>query len=353
MKALALTRFTRLGAGPRLRTLQYIPYLESCGIEMHVSPFFPDEAILDLEQHKRRRASMVASSIARRLGALSTARNYDAIWLEAECIPLAPWLLERSLLSFAPPIVVDYDDAVFHNYEKFTAPIIRQIMNGKIESIMAFASVVIAGNAYIADRAKRAGAKRVEIVPTVLEPERYSVPDRNGRKTKTIGWIGSPSTAPYLLEIATVLRDVQRETGARIVVMGSGPFNIPGVKIEVLKWSEDTEADAAASFDVGIMPLPDRPWTQGKCGYKLIQYMASGLPVVASPVGVNSAIIIDRKTGFLASNAQEWKNALVTLLQNEDLREVMGREGRLRVLSDYSVSVTAPKVAAIIKSLVK
>jgi glycosyltransferase involved in cell wall biosynthesis len=350
MNVLALTRFTRLGAGPRLRTLQYIPYLERHGIHFDVSPFFPDEAITDLEQGKRRRASMVAGSVIRRIRALCSVNRYDAIWLEAECIPLAPWLFERAFLSWAPPVIVDYDDAVFHNYEKFTQPLLRPLLADKIESVMAFAAVVVAGNSYIGDRARQAGAKRVEIVPTVLEPERYPVPDRRGRETLTIGWIGSPSTAPYLLETAAALHAVQRQFGVKVVVMGSGRFAIPDVDLHILKWSEAAETAAAASFDIGIMPLPDQQWTRGKCGYKLLQYMASGLPVVASPVGVNPVIVTEGKTGFLASGTDDWKTALTALLSDAQLRQSMGAAGRARVLADYSVEATAPKLAAIIKS---
>ena len=115
--------------------------------------------------------------------------------------------------------------------------------------------------------------------------------------------------------------------------------------LEVIAWSEDTEVDAIQSMDIGVMPLPDTPWARGKCGYKLIQYMACGLPVVASPVGVNKEILEHGVNGFLAESDAEWRTAIEALISDPDLRRRMGAAGRKKVENEYSLQVWGPRVA--------
>jgi glycosyltransferase involved in cell wall biosynthesis len=134
-----------------------------------------------------------------------------------------------------------------------------------------------------------------------------------------------------------------------VVLVGSGDHDpLPGVAKDVLPWSEDSEVAQIQSFDVGIMPLPDGPFEQGKCGYKLIQYMACGLPVVASPVGVNTRIVEQGTTGFQASTDTEWVEALVKLAQDAGMRAALGKAGRTKVEQEYSLQVTAPRLLQII-----
>jgi len=218
--------------------------------------------------------------------------------------------------------------------------------------VMLHAEVVIAGNAYLAAYAHDAGAKRVEIIPTVIDLKRYPVVSTEKRdKVITIGWIGSPSTAKYLQEITPALVEVCAEGKAKVRLIGSGLVDLPDVDAEVLTWNEDTEADLMHSFDIGIMPLPDEPWARGKCGFKLIQYMACGLPVIASPVGVNCEIVEHGVNGFLASTKNEWIQALLMLRGNSELRWTMGAAGRRKVEEQYCLQVTAPKLVSLLQSV--
>jgi glycosyltransferase involved in cell wall biosynthesis len=246
------------------------------------------------------------------------------------------------------PCVVDYDDAVFHRYDMHDNRLIRTLLGKRIDAVMRQATTVVVGNDYLAERARHAGASRIEYLPSVVDTKRYSIREKTGDTFRT-GWIGSPITAPYLGLIRDALEEATKQFGARLVLIGSGDQDpLPGVAKEVLPWSEDSEVANVQSFDVGIMPLPDGPFERGKCGYKLLQYMACGLPVIASPVGVNSRIVEQGKTGFLASSTVEWLQALVMLSQNATMRSDLGKAGRKKAEQEYSLQITAPRLFKIL-----
>jgi glycosyltransferase involved in cell wall biosynthesis len=273
--------------------------------------------------------------------------RFDLLWIEKELLPWLPARLENLFLRRGIPRVVDYDDAVFHRYDRHRNPLIRAFLGKKIDAVMRQATTVVAGNEYLADRASRAGAARIEQLPSVVDINRYVVKEKAGDQFR-IGWIGSPVTAPYLGLIRDALEQVARLTGARLVLVGSGDQDpLPGLAKEVLPWSEASEVAHIKSFDVGIMPLPDGPFEQGKCGYKLIQYMACGLPVIASPVGMNKRIIEQGESGFLASTSADWVDALMMLYKDNGMRVSLGQVGRKKVEQEYSLLITAPRLLSI------
>jgi hypothetical protein len=278
-----------------------------------------------------------------------TARRSDVAWIEKEIWPWAPAFLDPGILGSRVPYVVDYDDAVFHNYDEHPNSFVRKVMGGKIDAVMRHAHTVVAGNSYIAERACAAGATRVEIVPSVVDATQY-VPRQNTANSSLVtGWIGSPATQ-YLLEplVSTVSRILREQRGCfRTVGARFDHPLFPGH--EMRKWSQATEAQEVAEFDVGVMPLRDAPFERGKCGYKLIQYMACGLPVVASPVGANRQIVRHGETGFLASTPEEWHSALSMLLGDPDLRRQMGAAGRRIFENEYSLQVTIPRIVDILR----
>jgi glycosyltransferase involved in cell wall biosynthesis len=157
-----------------------------------------------------------------------------------------------------------------------------------------------------------------------------------------VGWIGTPITSRYLQRLLPVFEDLQRDMRVRFVAVGAREADFAGTVVEVWPWTEDTEVSSIQAFDIGIMPLEDSPWERGKCGYKLIQYMACGIPVVASPVGVNREIVLPEENGLLADTIYEWKDALRSLLQaGATHRQAMGLAGRQRVEYQYSVRAQA------------
>jgi glycosyltransferase involved in cell wall biosynthesis len=168
----------------------------------------------------------------------------------------------------------------------------------------------------------------------------------------TVGWLGSPSTTRYVRLLANVFARLAASGPLRVVVVGGTPVTMPGVQVEQRPWSKDTEAGDIAGFDVGVMPLEDSPWERGKCGYKLIQYMAGGVPVVASPVGVNAELAVPEVTGLLASSDDEWVAALGRLRDDPALRRRLGEAGRALVERRYSLDVATPRLAKVLTDLV-
>ena len=348
MRLLTLTRYSSLGPSSRVRFYQYVPYLTSCGVELQVAPLLDDDYVRNLYTGKRQSISSVVMAYISRIARLANSHSFDLLWIEKE---LFPWLLawsESLLASQGVPYVADYDDAVFHRYGLHRSPLIRALLGKSIDGVMRQASTVVVGNNYLAERARCAGAIRIEYLPSVVDINRYSVREKTGKQFR-IGWIGSPITAPYLGLIWEALEEASKQINARLVLVGAGNQDpLPGIEKELLPWSEDSEVTHIQSFDVGIMPLPDGPFEQGKCGYKLIQYMACGLPVVASPVGVNTRIVEQGKTGFLASSNTDWVQALVMLSKDAGMRSDLGKAGRKRVEQEYSLQVTAPRLLEIL-----
>lgn len=347
-----LTRYERSGASSRLRLIQYAGPLGLQGISSSLQPFFDDRYLHRLYSGQSTLAPTLVA-YARRAWQLLKAGRGDLLWLEKESLPWLPWGIERFLLPRGVPLVVDYDDAVFHRYDLHRSAAVRRILGRKLDRLMASASLVTVGNRYLADRAKMAGAPNVEIVPTVVDLTAYTRrPAPFSASAPTIGWIGSPSTwTEYMAPMMPLLAQAAEAAGARVAAVGAGRAAAAHPLLDNLPWTEDSEVARIHEMDIGIMPLTDTPWARGKCGYKLIQYMACGIPVIASPVGVNAELVEHGVNGFLASSDAEWAEALQTLLHDPDLRARMGEAGRRKVEREYSLQVWGPRVAQMLRDV--
>jgi glycosyltransferase involved in cell wall biosynthesis len=214
---------------------------------------------------------------------------------------------------------------------------------------MRRARLVIAGNAFLAAHA-RAHSPRVEVVPTCVDPERQPLHRHGHGDLVRIGWIGSHTTASYLKPLLPVLAALNRgRTAAKLIVVG-GDTGVREPWIEHRSWALEEEPGVLASFDIGVMPLPDTEWARGKCGYKLLQYFAAGVPAVASPVGVAPALV-GQDRGLTASAPDEWRAALTRLIGDADERRERGAAARTFAERDYSYQRWAPELAALLRSL--
>lgn len=351
---LLLSRYTRLGASSRLRTMQYLPVLKSEGLNVQVAPFF-DDAYLDVlySGEGTRRSTM--DYMLHRVSQMRRRPKPDLIWIEKEALPWVPWLMERALIARGIPIVSDYDDAVFHRYDKHRSLVVRVLLGRKIGRLMAASALVVAGNPYLADHARHSGARQVETIPTVVDLDAYDVdPARKRRDKPRIGWIGTPETwQGFAQPVHKVLAHLLGQHKAVFRAVGAAMQPETRGTLELIPWTEGTEVELIKSMDIGVMPLPNTPWARGKCGYKLIQYMACGLPVVASPVGVNRDIVEHGVNGFLAESDEEWRAAIDTLLNDADLRHRMGTAGRRKVEQQYSLQIWGQRVAEMLRSVVE
>lgn len=287
--------------------------------------------------------------------------KFDVVWVQKEALPWVPLWLERWLLR-GVPYVLDYDDAVFHNYDMHSRAWIRRLYGLKQDGLMAGAALVVSGNEYLAQRAHDAGAPWVEVLPTVIDLHRYprltakaigASINAVSRSRPRIVWIGSPNTVHYLQLLREPFRQLAQTMPFTLRVIGGGAADFPGVDVEFVHWTEETEVISIQECDIGVMPLLDSPWERGKCGYKLIQYMASGLPIVASPVGVNVEIVRVGENGFLADTASEWVDALSMLIGDAALRQKMGMAGRKLVEEEYCVQQMAPRLVTLLRTASK
>jgi glycosyltransferase involved in cell wall biosynthesis len=217
-------------------------------------------------------------------------RNHDLVWIEYETLPWLPVWIEQFLLPRRVPYVLDYDDAVFHSYDMHRNSWIRKLLGNKHDVLMRGAAIVCVGNEYLAERARQAGAKQVEVIPTVVDLDRYPMLKENQMVRKEngipcVGWIGQRTTAAFLLPHINLFERLIEEGIARFSAIGIDDSTL-GLTMEFIPWGEESEVENIMNFDIGVMPLSDSPFQRGKCGYKLIQYLACGLPVVALHVGL-------------------------------------------------------------------
>ncbi len=340
MRVLFFTKYTRKGASSRLRTYQYIDFLEANGIQCYLSPFFDDEYLSEVYSSKTHNKVKALESFVKRLVKLFSVRKYDLVVIEKELFPYFPALPERILRWTGTKYIVDYDDAIWHNYDVSQNPIIRFFLRNKITWVMRSSYQVIAGNKYIKEKAIKSGAKKIQIIPTVVDLEKYKVRQYNLEKEEfVIGWIGSPITAKYLPFLKPLIENLSNEFRIRLKLIGA-THSIGLSEIEeMIPWEEAREVEFIRSFDVGIMPLEDNIWERGKCGYKLIQYMGCGVPVIGTPIGVNKELIRPKWNGFQASTPDEWEQALRYLILNRAEGVAMGINGRKLVEENYSLQV--------------
>lgn len=349
MRVGVLAKYAELSASTRYRFLQYAPALAARGIELELLPFFDDAYLSAKFATGRAKKRHVLIAYARRLGALAAARRFDVLWVHSELLPYQPAWAEALLDALGLPYVYDLDDAIFHQYDQHPRPLVRRLLSDKIAGVMRHARVVLAGSGYLATYARQ-HARDVRVVPTVVELSRWTArPPRPAHELFEIGWLGSPSTSEYLEAVHPALAKLAAARPVRFTTMGAKPLGWTDVPMRELSWSEAAEVEALHGVDVGIMPLPDTPWARGKCAFKLVQYMACGLPTVSSPVGANLEVVTP-ETGLFADGVEAWAAALGQLAEDPAKAAAFGAAGRARVEARYSVQSQAAAVADALES---
>ena len=284
---------------------------------------------------------------AARPGAFAAAAEADVVVVHRKLFRLGD--MNRLRRAAGTRLAFDLDDAVMvrPSGRRRQWSIFRAL---RFSRTVRFSRLFLAGNAYLASR----GPRRVPVVlrPTPVELSRYAPRSPHEGRGRVVGWIGTAATLRYLAGALPALRALARDRADLVLtVIGPEPAGIDGLEVTHVPWTEAGEADALRGLDVGILPLPDDPWTRGKCALKALQYMACGLPVVASPVGMNASVVADGETGFLATTDAEFAERLGRLLDDPLLRTAMGAAGRRRVEERYSNEVLTPPLARTLRSV--
>ncbi|TRX37057.1 glycosyltransferase family 4 protein [Flavobacterium restrictum] len=349
MRVLYLTKYSPNGASSRLRSYQYFPFLEAKGFSITVHPFFDENYLIDLYAGKKTAKVKLLKCYLNRFFTLFSVYKYDKIVIEKELFPYFFSWFERILALFKVNYIVDYDDAIFHNYDLSASKLIRFLFKNKIDTVMKYSGCVLAGNGYLYERAKEAGAKKIVILPTVIDVDAYKVTQKTADAKVIIGWIGSPSTFKYVKNYKMVFSELLQNNAVELHIVGATEDLGLGAKVKYLTWTAATEVGLISNFDIGIMPLENTPWELGKCAYKLIQYMGCGLPVVASAVGMNKEVV-DATTGFLVRSESEWLDKLNKLINDSILREQLGKNGRKKVESLYSLQKSSTILLSVLSN---
>ncbi|MGL6115878.1 MAG: glycosyltransferase family 4 protein [Cetobacterium sp.] len=344
IKILILTNYYQEGPSSRYRSFNYKKYFEKNNIEAEYLPLFRNGYIEKLYSGKKISFfSKMVDILKRILYLIGNKNKYTHIIIETELIKYLPYIIEEKLLK-GISYSLDFDDNPKSQYTKNI--ILKRIYGNKIEKLCKKAKFVTVGNNWYFEELK---TNNLIYLPTVIDLDKYTRMKKiEEKKEIKIVWIGSKSTLKYLQIIEKPLKNLSKKYQIKLKIIG-GKIELKDIALEYNEWSEDTEVDNILDGDIGIMPLYDTFWEKGKCGFKLIQYMACGLPVVASPSPANVEIIENKKNGYICETEDEWYNYLEVLILNSNLRKKMGEEGRKKIEKKYSYQVYGEKYANILR----
>jgi glycosyltransferase involved in cell wall biosynthesis len=359
MKVLGLASYPVEAAATRYRLQQFVQPLADRGIELTIRPFL-NSALFAQFYRKEAMVSTVLGllkSSLMRMSDVVAANSADVIMIQREAMllgpPLVEWMITRALKR---PVVLDLDDATYVSYTSPTYGRISKTLKwfSKTDDLIRWARVVTCGNRAIAEYVSNKGAK-ARVIPTVVDAEIFRPAETRSRHEPVLGWIGTHSTFPYLESIFPVLQDLARSYDFQVKIVGSGKteMGIPGVKVDNLPWNLEREVADFQSIDIGLYPIDaalySGNWAAGKSGFKALQYMAVGIPYVATPVGASAEIGIEGTTHFCARTNEEWHKSLSMLLSDPIMRAQMGAAGRAHVIEHYGLPAQADKLAAVLR----
>ena len=345
-KIIFLTKYSNLGASSRLRTLQYI---KNFNFKFGVNSLFDNNYIRALYENKPKSYILLYSFFNRIFFLFKN--KAKLIYIEKELFPYLPYFVDCFFLR-NKDYILDYDDAIFHKYENHKSRFIRFILKNKIPNLIRNAKLVIVGNEYLKNYAIKCKAKKVKVIPTSVDCNKYRYNAKaDNNDIYTIGWIGSPSTQNYLKIIHNALKTISKVHLVKLKVIGISNYYIKGVNVECEIWSEINETKLLSEIDLGVMPLPNNPFERGKCGYKIIQYGASCKASIASPVGANNKIISHGINGFLAKTTEDWIVYISKVINDKKLRHKLGYNARLNVEKNYSLKTNSEILENLILSV--
>lgn len=345
MHVLALSSYPARMASTRFRMCAYFDALRNAGIQVtHLSWLDDDTAAVLYESGQRVRK--VSGAVRGTLRSwLAVAKRVDAVWVLREAMLLGPPLVEF-LASLRVPLVYDYDDALWiepgRGWSKF---------QWKFDWMVRRADLCLAGSEQLAARA-RALHSHALVFPTVVQADSWTPAERSVSESIKIGWIGTHSTAPQLKLCRTALQRLRAEGIAyQLRIVGAGASLDLGVPAEFAPWKLDREIEDFRSLDIGLCPMFDSAWHEGKCGFKQLQMWAVGVPFVSSLVGGARDFLVHEENSLIARSESDWYTLLRRLVHDPELRAGLAKRGRTQVEARYSVEAQAPILINAFRSL--
>ncbi|HIP21002.1 MAG TPA: glycosyltransferase family 1 protein [Sulfurimonas sp.] len=362
MKILALTKYSHEGPSSRYRFYNYQECFEKQNIQMEIKPFFSKSYFASVGKIKK--LFIIFMSYLKRLflvfHLLVHKEKYDLVLVEYELFPYLPAWFESILKKRGIKYIVDYDDAIFHKYNMHSNVLVRSVLKNKIAKVMVYADHVIVCNAYLEAYAKKHNEYTLRL-PTVVLLDKYKKKMKVFTKEDNVfvmGWIGSRTTSVYVLEILPVIkRFVEKYKNVRFDLLGFDRTLLSNKEIgkyhlNIIDWLAEKEIENILTFDVGIMPLHDDPWSKGKCGFKLVQYMSCKKPVIASSVGMNCTLVKEGENGFLVTSVDEWFSAFEKLYLDVNLRKKMAESNFLKIETEYNHEKNCQKYVKLLQERV-
>ena len=324
----------------RFRFEQYIPILKNEGYQIHFSPFLDTKtwSALYKEGSILRKIYGIIRSFFRRLKTILFIYKYDYVFIHREASHIGPPFFEFVIAKiFRKPYIYDFDDAIWlPNYSESNARVHRLKAYWKVKYCIKWAGQVTVGNDYLAHYAK-AFNSNVMVIPTTIDTVNYHNVNTDYDQRIVIGWTGTHTTMRFLDFIVPIIKKLEARFDFEFRVISNQKPEYNLTSLNFVQWKRDTEIDDLNQISIGIMPLEQDIWSEGKCGFKCLQYMALGIPSVVSPVGVNNNIVNNDQNGFLAETPEEWEQALEKLIQSEEERKRVGLNGKETIKKEYSV----------------
>jgi len=351
------TKYTSKGPSSRYRSYNYFSYFKQAGYEIELSPLFPSKYLDIFFKKGKKSLYYIVKGYCNRLYNLLILKKYDVIVIEYELFPFLPYFIEWLFLKGSKNIVIDYDDAIFHNYDKSNHFIIKLLCRNKIYKLVRLANTVITGSPYLTETLEKYNQKIIEI-PTSIEFYKYQLikhkTELDTNKPFKVGWIGSKTQSINIAIVTEALKNLQKKYKIQLVLIGFDHFLehiLSGINYKLIEWKAETENEVLQSLDVGIMPLKPSYFNLGKCGFKLIQYMASGLPTISTPLEANVKINRDGNNLF-AANIDEWEQCFEEIINNKDyFKNEVGKKNLEIAKNYYSTEVNYKKYLSVFESI--
>ncbi len=325
----------------RFRFEQYLSFLKDNGWDYDFSYLISaeDDKFFYKSGNAFKKMIVIFRGYLRRMKDAKRVSEYDIVFVQREAFFTGTTKFEKKFSQSKAKLIFDFDDSIWlYNVSEANRSWAWLKNPEKTKQIIAMSDLIFAGNRYLADYAKQVN-DNIVIIPTTIDTEEYQRIQQKDGKQICIGWSGSITTIQHFEYALEFLKAIKEKYGDKVCfkVIGDSNYRNEELGVKGLAWNKATEIEELSSFDIGIMPLPNDEWANGKCGLKGLQYMALEIPTIMSPVGVNSEIIANGENGFLAESKAEWVNALSHLIESEDLRNKMGKAARKTVLDRYSV----------------